>query len=121
MRRDILLFGVEKALYKGLLAQTQHLKCYASTLALSNECVDPRWDNVVSAYGRGCAPCVEDLNGKWAVPGDGYGPREDRMNAIKDYFNLKDNLLPVALISIGYPGEEKGIEDRYDENKVTWL
>lgn len=61
--------------YEGLLAQTQHLKCYASTLALNNKCVDPRWDNVISAYGRGCAPCVENLNGKWAVPGDGYGQK----------------------------------------------
>ena len=49
------------------------------------------------------------------------GPREERMNAIKDYFKLADNLLPIALISIGYPDEEKGIEDRYDENKVVWL
>lgn len=49
------------------------------------------------------------------------GPREDRMNAIKDYFKLKDNLLPIALISIGYPDEIKGIEDRYDENKIIWL
>lgn len=48
-------------------------------------------------------------------------PREERMKPIADYFKLKENLLPIALISIGYPGEEKGIDDRYDEKKVTWL
>ncbi|WP_158539849.1 glucosaminidase domain-containing protein [Gordonibacter sp. 28C] len=58
---------------KGLRAQVQHLKLYASTDPLVNDCIDPRWDNVISAYGRGCAPNLEDLNGKWAVPGDGYG------------------------------------------------
>ena len=52
----------------GLRAQAQHLKLYASTDALVNPCVDPRWDAAVSAYGRGCAPFW-----KWAVPGIGYG------------------------------------------------
>ena len=53
----------------GLRAQVQHLKAYASTEPLKNACVDPRFEKVE----RGVAPCVEDLNGRWAVPGDGYG------------------------------------------------
>lgn len=47
-------------------------------------------------------------------------PREDRSNALKECLNIADNLFPVSLISIGYPNEEKGIEDRFDENKVIW-
>ena len=54
---------------QGLRAQVQHLKAYASTDPLVNDCVDPRF-NLVS---RGCAPNLEDLNGRWAYPGDGYG------------------------------------------------
>ena len=57
----------------GLRAQVQHLKCYASTDSLCNPLVDPRWNNVVNQHGRGSAPLLEDLNGKWAVPGDSYG------------------------------------------------
>lgn len=53
----------------GIRAQVQHLKAYASTQALKKKCVDPRF-NVVK---RGSAPTVIDLNGKWAVPGNGYG------------------------------------------------
>ena len=53
----------------GIRAQVQHLKAYASTNPLVQACVDPRFDLVK----RGCAPLLEDLNGKWAVPGDGYG------------------------------------------------
>ena len=53
----------------GIRAQVQHLKAYASTDPLVQACVDPRFDLVK----RGCAPLLEDLNGKWAVPGDGYG------------------------------------------------
>lgn len=59
--------------WQGLRAQVQHLKLYASAAPLVNPCIDPRWDAAVNAYGRGSAPCVENLNGKWAVPGDGYG------------------------------------------------
>ena len=55
----------------GLRAQVQHLKAYASKEPLNNPCVDPRFEK----FKRGVAPCVEDLNGRWAVPGDGYGQR----------------------------------------------
>ena len=48
----------------GLRAQAQHLKAYASTDALNNPCVDPRF----SLVSRGSAPLVENLgNGKWAT------------------------------------------------------
>ena len=60
---------------EGLRVQAQHLKAYASTEPLYNPCIDPRF-NLVS---RGCAPKTTDLNGRWAVPGNGYG---EGLNAI---------------------------------------
>ncbi|MEC4295530.1 N-acetylmuramoyl-L-alanine amidase [Adlercreutzia shanghongiae] len=54
---------------EGLRAQVQHLKAYGSKDALKNPCVDPRFHLVT----RGIAPQVIDLNGRWAVPGNGYG------------------------------------------------
>ena len=47
----------------GLRASVQHLKAYASTESLVNECVDPRFQYVT----RGCALSVYDLSGKWAT------------------------------------------------------
>lgn len=48
----------------GLRASVQHLKAYASTDSLVNQCVDPRFQYVK----RGCAPSVYDLgNGNWAT------------------------------------------------------
>ena len=55
----------------GVRAQVQHLKAYASLSPLNKACVDPRF-NLVE---RGCAPLLTDLDGRWAVPGDGYGNR----------------------------------------------
>ena len=54
---------------EGLRVQVQHLKAYATTEPLNNACVDPRFSYV----SRGCAPKTIDLNGRWAVPGNGYG------------------------------------------------
>lgn len=47
----------------GIRAQVQHLKAYASTAALKNTCVDPRFKYVT----RGSATTVEALAGKWAT------------------------------------------------------
>ena len=61
----------------GIRAQVQHLKAYASTVDLKNECVDPRFKYVA----RGCAEYVEWLGQKenpagkgWAA-GAGYGAK----------------------------------------------
>lgn len=64
----------------GLRAQIQHLKAYASTDKLVNECVDPRF-NLVK---RGCAPTVEDLGNKWAAGNPNYGV--DITSMIKELF-----------------------------------
>lgn len=81
----------------GVRAQIQHLKAYASTEALVNECVDPRFSLVV----RGVAPYVEWLGAAdnpqgrgWAVPGAGYGA-----NVVK----LLDQILAYKDPGDGYP------------------
>ena len=62
---------------EGIRAQIQHLKAYASTEALKNLCVDPRFKYVLG----GCAPYVEWLgqkenpNGKGWAAGAGYGDK----------------------------------------------
>ena len=61
----------------GIRAQIQHLKAYASTEPLKNECIDPRFKYVA----RGCAEVVEWLGqqenpqGKGWATGAGYGEK----------------------------------------------
>ena len=61
----------------GIRAQVQHLKAYASTDALKNACIDPRFKYVT----RGCAEYVEWLgqkenpSGKGWAAGAGYGEK----------------------------------------------
>ena len=58
---DFSIYGAD-GVRMGIRAQVQHLKAYASTDALVNTCVDPRFNLVT----RGIAPTVCDLTGRWA-------------------------------------------------------
>jgi hypothetical protein len=59
----------------GIEAQLQHLYGYATTAPLPAGVlvVDPRFAVLERAGLRGVAPNWEDLNGRWAVPGNSYG------------------------------------------------
>jgi len=62
---------------EGVLAHLQHLYAYASTDPLPDGMakIDPRFDLVQRASAR----FIGELNGKWAVPGTGYGESVDRI------------------------------------------
>ena len=63
----------------GVEAHIQHLYAYASADELPDGCelVDPRFKYI----NRGIAPLWTGLNGRWAVPGNGYGE-----SIISDYW-----------------------------------
>jgi nitroreductase len=50
----------------------------------------------------------------------GMYPRSDRMENVGKLLELPDHILPVALISIGYPNEIKDAPERYIEERVHW-
>ncbi|GHU44748.1 lipoprotein [Spirochaetia bacterium] len=63
----------------GVRAQIQHLKAYATSSPLVQECVDPRYFNV--RYGS--APTVYELSGRWSVD-TAYG--EKLKTAMQDIY-----------------------------------
>lgn len=78
----------------GIRAQIQHLKGYATTNLLNQECVDPRYKYVA----KGCAPTFEQLSGKWAVPGySGYASLEAARAAKDSYGDHIGQLLTKAV------------------------
>ncbi|MEI7832322.1 MAG: glucosaminidase domain-containing protein [bacterium] len=60
---------------EGVRAQIQHLMAYACETRPKAQLIDPRYQAVGSAHGFGCAYSWPDLNGRWAVPGTGYGEK----------------------------------------------
>lgn len=48
------------------------------------------------------------------------GPNPERIQNFRQYYGVDERYIPVAAIAIGYPDEQKEIQDRYDPAKVTW-
>lgn len=62
---------------------------------------------------------IEGLGACWL----GVYPIKERMEKIKKFLHLKENLVPFSMIALGYP--EKKIENkdpkRYEENKIEFM
>ena len=59
------------------------------------------------------------LGGVWL----GIYPEEGRVNGLKKIFNLPETITPLAVISIGYPDENRATTDRFNEDNIhfeTW-
>jgi hypothetical protein len=65
----------------GVRAHIQHLLAYVSTKNPATPVVDPRYSLVRGVYGSNTLNQWQDLNGRWAVPGVGYG------QSILDYYH----------------------------------
>ena len=72
---------------EGIRAQVQHLKAYATTDALNNACVDPRFSLVT----RGCAPYVEWLGIQENPYGKGWA------SAAKYGYSIKNDYIAKLL------------------------
>jgi nitroreductase len=48
----------------------------------------------------------------------GVYPREDRVNGIINLFDLPSHIVPLAIVSIGYPAEEIKPIDRFDKDRI---
>ncbi len=77
----------------------------------------------VGYWVQDCAAAVENilieaqylgLGAVWL----GVYPREDRVSGLKKLLNIPENVMPLAIISIGYPAESKEASQRYDEQKI---
>ncbi len=55
-----------------------------------------------------------DLGSVWL----GVYPREERVLAIKNLFELPENIKPFSIIAIGHPDEQKPLPERYLSDRV---
>lgn len=44
----------------------------------------------------------------------------ERYKYVCNYYSLKEKVIPIAIITLGYPAEEKEFVPRYEEAKVHW-
>jgi len=48
----------------------------------------------------------------------GMFPREERIQNVSKLLGIPDHILPVSLISLGYPDEQKEAPDRYKTDRI---
>jgi nitroreductase len=48
----------------------------------------------------------------------GVHPREDRLLPLKEILHIPDHIIPVSMISVGKPDEERETPDRYDVGRI---
>ena len=82
-----------------------------------DETVSPRYwvqDCSVAAENLLLAVTALGLGAVWL----GVYPREERVDPIKKVLNLPETIVPLNLVSIGHPAEEKEPRTQYDEQRV---
>ena len=47
-------------------------------------------------------------------------PYEDRMEVVRKYTNLPENILPLCVIPFGYPATKEQPKQKYDEKKIHY-
>jgi nitroreductase len=57
---------------------------------------------------------AKDLGAVWL----GVFPREERALAIQKLLGLPEHIIPLSLVSIGYPAEKKPRANRYDPSRI---
>lgn len=71
------------------------------------DCAAATQNILLSAHSLGLGSC-------WI----GIYPRKERMDFIKKLLRLEENFIPISLISLGWPDEEKEMPERFEKEKI---
>ena len=74
------------------------------------------WVQDCSAAAENILVAAEDkgLGAVWL----GVHPMEDRVGAIKEILNLPASVIPLSIIPVGYPDEERKPSDRFNKARI---
>ena len=86
-------------------------------------CGDTRAEKHAGYWVQDCCAAIQNL--LLATHAKGLGavwlgvhPREDRERATRKLLDIPEEVVPLAVIAMGHPAEDKGREDRYDASRV---
>jgi nitroreductase len=98
---------------------------YGKMLLKAPLCVAVCGDRTISArhWVQDCSAAAENILLAAAALGLGavwlgVHPREERVSAVRKILSIPENIVPLNLISIGHPAEEKEPRTQYDEVRV---
>ncbi|MBN2011218.1 nitroreductase family protein [candidate division KSB1 bacterium] len=88
-------------------------------------CGDPALEMAPGCWPADCAAVTENillaahairLGAVWL----GLYPREERIAGIRALFNIPEPIVPLSLVSIGHPAEQKPPANRWNESKIHY-
>ena len=114
--RDVLIETIKSIPYAEMLKQsTAAILVCGDSLIEKNEswllqnCSASIQNILLSAHGLGIGSCWIAIHGM-----------DDVYKNVKAQFKLPENIVPVALISLGYPDEVVKAEERFKEQKIYY-
>ena len=93
-------------------------------------CGDPRLEKIpgMDFWVQDCSACVQNVH--LAAHAMGLGsvwvalhPIDDRVGPVRQALGVPDEVIPLAILCVGFPAEDLDGEDRYDDTRVhreTW-
>lgn len=85
---------------------------------LNREIKKGMWVQDCSAATENILIEVEELN--LAAVWVGVYPREDQVEYVKNLFNLPNPIIPLSIVSVGYPAECFEPTNRFDESRIHY-
>jgi len=114
--RDVLIESIKSIPYAEMLKQSAAaiLVCGDSLIEkneswLLQNCSASTQNILLSAHGSGIGSCWIAIHGM-----------DDVYKNVKAQFKLPENIVPVSLISLGYPDEEVKAEGRFKEERIHY-
>ena len=114
--RDVLIETIKSIPYAEMLKQSAAaiLVCGDSLIEkneswLLQNCSASIQNILLSAHGLGIGSCWIAIHGM-----------DDVYKNVKAQFKLPENVVPVAIISLGYPDEAVNAEERFKEEKIHY-
>lgn len=115
-QKELLAETVKSISYAEMLKQSAAaiIVCGDSTIEkneswLLQNCSASIQNILLAAYGLGIGSCWIAIHGM-----------DDVYKKIKEQFKLPENIVPVSLISLGYPDETVTVEERFIKEKIHY-
>ena len=118
----------DKAIHQKIMDIHAYAKMLEDAQAAILVCGDEQKQHGAGYWAVDCAAATENI--LLAAHAKGLGavwlglhPREERKRAVKELFQLPSHIHPFALISIGWPAEQKGTPNRFKPARIhynTW-
>ncbi|MFC2118369.1 nitroreductase family protein [Bacteroidota bacterium] len=109
--------------FKEIIEVHPHSKMLKEASAAILVCRDKNKEHLPEYGTQDCAACTQNI--LLAAHSSGLGavwlgiyPRKERITKIISLLNIPSGIEPFSLISVGYPGEEKDLPDRFHLDRI---